>query len=202
VYRIVPISIAKGAAPPMLLFAFLILTMVGCQGGEEGGGEETTSAQEGTVITSTEVPRTTVELTPSNDSGVSGTATIIETAGEVVSVNLELRNLLDDPGTAYPAYIQAGGTCADERAGGNRTSVTFPLDPVIVQQTEETSGQDVTASSTSALDGLSLDQLLSGPPKYINVYTPGNEVPPGIACGDLPRTGGGETTAAGGTTSQ
>ena len=186
----------------MLLFAFLILTMVGCQGGEEGGGEETTSAQEGTVITSTEVPRTTVELTPSNDSGVSGTATIIETAGEVVSVNLELRNLLDDPGTAYPAYIQAGGTCADERAGNSAPVVAFPLDPVIVRQPEETSGQDVTASSTSALDGLSLDQLLSGPPKYINVFTPGNEVSPGIACGDLPRTGGGETTAAGGTTSQ
>ena len=184
----------------MLLFAFLILTMVGCQGGEDGG-EETTSAQEGTVITSTEVPRTTVELTPSSNSGVTGTATLIETAGEVVTVDLELRNLLDDPGAAYPAYIQVGGTCADERAGSS-ASVEFPLDPVIVQQTEETSGQDVTASSTSALDGLSLDQLLSGPPKYINVYTPGDEFPPGIACGDLPRTGGGETTAAGGTTSQ
>lgn len=181
-----------------------------CGGGGEGGGE-TTSAQtrggettagttsEGTVITSTEVARTTVELTPSNGSGVTGTATFTETAGEVVTVDLELRNLLDDPGAVYAAYIQAGGTCADER-GRNSAPVEYPLDPVIVQQTEETSGRDVTALSISALDGLSLDQLLSGPPKYINVYALNDEVPPGIACGDLPRTGEGETTGGGETT--
>jgi hypothetical protein len=203
--------------------AFILLTALAsifgtlaCGGGEGeggGGGEETTSAQasggettagttgEETAITSTEVARTTVELTPSSNSGVTGTATLIETAGEVVTVDLELRNLLDDPGAAYPAYIQAGGTCADERAG-NSAPVEFPLDPVIVQQTEETTGKDVTASSTSALDGLSLGHFLSGPPQYINVYALGDEVPPGIACGDLSRTGGGETTAGGGTTGQ
>lgn len=215
--RIVPTSIAKGAVP-MLLLTSLILALVGCQdgdgeGGDAGGGGETTSAQasggettagttgEGTVITSTEVARTTVELTPSNNSGVTGTATLIETAGEVVTVDLELRSLLDDPGAVYPAYIQTGSTCADERAG-NSAPVEYTLDPVIVQQTEETSGQDVTASSTTAIDGLSLEQLLSGPQKYINVYPPGSGVPPVIACGDLPRTTGGETTAGGGTTSQ
>lgn len=187
-----------------------------CGGGGEGGagsggGGETTSAQaggeettagttgEGTAIPSTEVARTTVELTPSNNSGVTGTATLTETAGEVVTVDLDLRNLLDDPGAVYPAYIQSGGTCADERAGDS-APVEYPLDPLRVQQTENTSGRDVTALSISAIDGLSLDRLLSGPPKYINVYDVRDEVPPGIACGDLPGTGGGETTAGGGTT--
>jgi hypothetical protein len=106
---------------------------------------------------------------------VSGTATLTETAGEMVTVDLELRNLLDDPGAVYPAYIQVDGTCADER-GGNSAPVEYPLDPVMVQQTEETSGRDVTALSISALDGLSLDQLLSGFPKYINVYALNDEV--------------------------
>ena len=203
--------------------AFILLTALAsifgasaCGGGEGeggGGGGETTSAQasgggttagttgEETAITSTEVARTTVELRPSSDSGVTGTATFIETAGEVVTVDLELRNLLDDPGAVYPVYIHVGGTCPEERAGYS-APLEYPLDPVVVQQTEETTGHDVTASSTTALDGLSLDQLLSGLPRYINVYALGDEVPPGIACGDLPMTGGGETTAGGGTTGQ
>ena len=74
---------------------------------------------------------------------------------------------------------------------------------MIVQQTEQTSGRDVTALSTSAVDGLSLDRLLSGSPKYIKVYDLGDEAPPGIACADLPVSGGGstgegETTTGGG----
>ncbi len=200
--RIVPTSTAKGMAP-MLLLAVLILALGGCAGGgkEEVGEEETTAGETTTV----EAARTTVELSPSRNSGVSGTATLTETAGEVVVVELEMRNLLDALDALYLVHIHEGGTCADDRAD-NGAPIKYPLDPIIVRQSEttettrETTGPGVTTTSTSTLEGVTegftLDRLLSGPPKYINVHargTGGAALPPGISCGDLPVRQG-ETT--------
>ncbi len=204
--RIVPTSTAKGMAP-MLLLAVLILVLGGCaSGGKEEVGEEETTAGETTTV---EAARTTVELSPSRNSGVSGTATLTEIAGEVVVVELEMRNLLDEPDALYLVHIHEGGTCADDRAG-NDAPIKYPLDPIIVRQSEttgettettrETTGPGVTTTSTSTLEGVTegftLDRLLSGPPKYINVHargTGGASLPPGISCGDLPVRQG-ETT--------
>lgn len=204
--RIVPTSTAKGTAS-MLLLAALILALGGCAGGgkEEAGEEETTAGETTTV----EAARTTVELSPSRNSGVSGTATLTEIAGEVVAVELEMRNLLDEPGALYLVHIHEGGTCADDRAD-NGAPIKYPLDPIIVRQSEttrettettrETTEPGVTTTSTSTLEGVTegftLDRLLSGPPKYINVHarsTGGASLPPGISCGDLPVRQG-ETT--------
>jgi hypothetical protein len=197
--RIVPTSTAKGMAP-MLLLAVLILALGGCAGGgkEEVEEEETTAGETTTV----EAARTTVELSPSRNSGVSGTATLTETAGEVVVVELEMRNLLDEPDALYLVHIHEGGTCADDRAD-NGAPIKYPLDPIIVRQSEttrETTGPGVTTTSTSTLEGVTegftLDRLLSGPPKYINVHARGTgaaALPPGISCGDLPVRQG-ETT--------
>lgn len=200
--RIVPTSATKETAS-MLLLAVLILALGGCAGGgkEEVGEEETTAGETTTV----EAARTTVELSPSRNSGVSGTATLTEAAGEVVVVELEMRNLLDEPGALYLVHIHEGGTCADDRAD-NGAPIKYPLDPIIVRQSEttettrETTEPGVTTTSTSTLEGVTegftLDRLLSGPPKYINVHarsTGGASLPPGVSCGDLPVRQG-ETT--------
>jgi Cu/Zn superoxide dismutase len=71
-----------------------------------------------------------VQLTPSRDSGVSGTATFEDVKGGV-EVTLEMRNL-PEAGIKHINHIHAGGTCADDRTG--RTApVTIPLKTVTAQ---------------------------------------------------------------------
>lgn len=193
-----------------LLLALTFMALFGAFGcASGGGGGETTSSTTkgettpttvgGQAVTSVQAPSTTISLTPSSDSGVSGTATLTETPGGL-EVKLDLRNLVgEEIGTEHPAHIHEGGTCADDRAG-NSAPVRYPLTSVVT-------AQDGTGTSTTVLQGgLTLNQLSTGPPKYINVHAAqkGNETPPGIACGDLSTSGGntttGGTTTAGGTT--
>jgi Cu/Zn superoxide dismutase len=193
-----------------LALAFVaILGLFGCgsEGGGGGGdssstdnGETTATTIGGQEVTSIRAPSTTISLTPSRDSGVSGTATLTETPGGL-EVKLDIQNLIgEEVGTEHIAHIHEGGTCADDRAG-NGAPVRYPLSSVVT-------AQDGTGTSTTVLQGgLTLNQLSSGDPKYINVHAAqtGSETPPGIACGDLSPSGGdittsgGETTAAGGT---
>ena len=194
----------KSKASLLLALTFVALFGVfGCSSGGGGGGggdggettssttkEETTSTTVGgQEVTSAQVPTTTISLTPSGDSGVSGTATLTETPGGL-EVKLDMRNLVgDEIGTEHPTHIHEGGTCADDQAG-NGAPVRYPLTSVFT-------AQDGTGTSTTVLQGgLTLEQLASGVPKYINVHAPqtGNETPPGIACGDLSRSGGNTTS--------
>jgi Cu/Zn superoxide dismutase len=193
----------KSKATLLSALTFVALFGVfGCSsegGGGGGGGGETTSSTTkeettattvgGQEVTSAQVPTTTISLTPSGDSGVSGTATLTETPGGL-EVKLDMRNLVgEEIGTEHPAHIHEGGSCADDRAG-NGAPVRYPLTSVVT-------AQDGTGTSTSVLQGgLTLDQLASGAPKYINVHAPqtGNETPLGIACGDLSRSGGNTTS--------
>jgi Cu/Zn superoxide dismutase len=109
-------------------------------------------------------------------------------------VALDVQGLLTQPGTEHVAHIHEGGTCADDRAG-NGAPVLYPLDPLIAQE-------DGTASSATSLDGVTLEQLTSGAPKYVNVHAEptGEGVPSGIACADIPGSGGETTTGGGATT--
>lgn len=209
----------------MLLLAISMLALLGgCFGGGEqekgGGGEtaadetvaeetaaETTTAAGGEItaaggettaargrITPVEFAATNVSLLPSRDSGVSGTTNVTD-APTGVWVALEVQGLLTRPGTEHVAHVHEGGTCDDDRAG-NGAPIRYPLDPLLTQG-------DGTASSATSLDGVTLEQLTSGPSKYVNVHgEPVGEgiISPGIACADLPGTGGGEATtgAAGG----
>src|SRR5919205_1002225 len=78
-----------------------------------------------------------------------------------VEVKLDIQNLIgEEVGTEHIAHIHEGGTCADDRAG-NGAPVLYPLDPLIAQE-------DGTASSATSLDGVTLEQLTSGAPKYVN----------------------------------
>ena len=186
-------------ASTLLLLAISLLALVGClgqqedeQGGEEeekGGGETTSSAAGGETTgtgeetTTAALAATTLELTQSRETGVVGNANITDTPGGV-EVAVAVEGLLTAPGTQHVAHIHEGGTCADDRAD-NGAPVQYPLDPLIALE-------DGTASSATSIEGATLDQLTSGAPKYVNVHAEptGEGVPPGIACADLPGTGG------------
>jgi hypothetical protein len=189
-------------ASVLLLLAISVLTLVGClgeeeeKGGEEeekGGGETTSAGGEttgtGEETTTAVLAATTLELTQSRDTGVVGNANLTHTPGGV-EVAVAVEGLLTTPGTPHVAHIHEGGTCADDRAD-NGAAVQYPLDPLI-------SLEDGTASSATSIEGVTLEQLTSGAPKYVNVHAEptGVGVPPGIACADLPGTGGEENVPA------
>jgi hypothetical protein len=184
----------------LLLMIFSVLALGGCQGLFEGGdgkekegGGETTAAEAGTTVaggrtTPPELAVTTVELTPSGNSGTSATANLTDTPGGV-EVALAARGLPTQPGTEHFSDIHVGGTCDDERAGSG-APVVYGLDHLYT-------GQDGTSSSATSIQGVTLDDLTSGAPKYVDIHaapTAGEAESPSIACADLPGTGGEETT--------
>jgi hypothetical protein len=120
-----------------------------------------------------------VQLTPSRDSGVSGTATFQGVKGGV-EVTLQMQNL-PEAGIKHINHIHAGGTCADDRAG--RTApVTIPLKTITAQE-------DGTGSATTTIEDISAAQLFGeDKERFILLHAEtkkGEGVPPGIACGDL-----------------
>jgi hypothetical protein len=127
-----------------------------------------------------------VQLTPSRDSGVSGTATLADVEGGV-RVQLNMRGL-PEAGVKHINHIHGGGTCADDRAG--RTApVTIPLNPVMAKE-------DGTGSATTTIEGVTLAQLFGKDmERFILLHAKtekGQGVPPGISCADLvPRSGEG-----------
>lgn len=185
----------KGAAP-ILLFAMLTLVLGGC-GSEEassGEGEATSAKTDGERSTPVEttggaVPAdivgVTLSLTPIGDSGVSGTATLADKSGGL-EVTLNVQNLPGQPGTGHPAHIHEGGTCADAQAG-NEAPVQYPLEPAIT-------GHGETGSSTTMIPDITVTQLFSGTPKYVDIHaeTAGDEATPGVSCADIHTTTGGD----------
>jgi hypothetical protein len=120
-----------------------------------------------------------VQLTPSRDSGVSGTATLKDVKGGV-QVTLKMQNL-PEAGIKHINHIHAGGTCADDRAG--RTApVTIPLETITAQK-------DGTGSATTTIEDVTVAQLFGeDKERFILLHAEakkGEGVPPGIACADL-----------------
>jgi hypothetical protein len=143
-----------------------------------------------------------LQLTPSRDSGVSGTATLTDVEGGV-RVQVSMRGL-PEAGVKHINHIHAGGTCADDRAG--RTApVTIPLNPVVAKE-------DGTGSAKTTIEGVTVAKLFDkDQDRFILLHAKtekGQGVPPGISCADLvlasaDATGGttlmrGETTMGGG----
>jgi hypothetical protein len=125
-----------------------------------------------------------VQLTPSRDSGVSGTATFTDVEGRV-EVELTMRGL-PEAGVEHINHIHGGGTCADDRAG--RTApVTIPLKTVVAKD-------DGTGSATTTIKDVSVEELFGeDEERFILLHAKtkeGQGVPPGIACADLVRTSG------------
>ena len=63
-----------------------------------------------------------LQLTPSRDSGVSGTATLTDVEGGV-KVELSMKGLPEE-GVKHINHFHGGGTCADDRDG--RTAPASP----------------------------------------------------------------------------
>jgi Cu/Zn superoxide dismutase len=123
-----------------------------------------------------------IQLTPSRDSGVSGTATL-EDVEDGVKVTLEMRDL-PKAGIKHINHIHAGGTCADDR-DGRTAPVTIPLKTIEAQK-------DGTGSATTTLKDVSVAKLFNeDKERFILLHAKaekGEGVPPGIACADLVRT--------------
>jgi len=122
-----------------------------------------------------------LHLTPSRDSGVSGTA-ILTDVEDGVKVELSMKGLPEE-GIKHINHFHGGGTCADDRAG--RTApVTIPLNTVVANA-------DGTGSATSTIKDVTLDQLLGKDQhRFILLHAKvkkGQGVPPGISCADLPQ---------------
>ena len=120
-----------------------------------------------------------LQLTPSRDSGVSGTATITDVGGGV-EVELNMRGL-PEAGVEHINHVHAGGTCTADRAG-NVAPATIPLKTVVAEE-------DGTGSATTALEDVTLDSLFDSDKKrYVALHSEvekGEGVPPVISCADV-----------------
>jgi hypothetical protein len=135
-----------------------------------------------------------VQLTPSRDSGVSGTATLTDVEGGV-RVQVSMRGL-PEAGVKHINHIHAGGTCADDRAG--RTApVTIPLNPVVAKE-------DGTGSAKTTIEGVTVAKLFDkDQDRFILLHAKtekGQGVPPGISCADLVLASAEAANGTGGTT--
>jgi uncharacterized protein (DUF305 family) len=127
-----------------------------------------------------------VDLEPQNGSDTTGKATLSKTAGDGVRVTLDVRGLPKSSST-YLAHIHPG-ICGEEEGGGSHEhaahehgsakEIEYPLTPV------EPDGQGE-GSSTTFLKNVTLEGLLSGEAKHINVHAPGSGEPPPVTCANL-----------------
>jgi hypothetical protein len=104
-----------------------------------------------------------------------------------VKVVLEVSGL-PSSGTMYLAHIHPG-TCAEEVEGaqehghshhehGATEEIEYPLTPVHPDAKGD-------GTSTTVVHHVTLEGLLSGAPKLVNVHRPGSGEPPPAACANL-----------------
>ena len=126
-----------------------------------------------------------LQLTPSRDSGVSGTATLTDVEGGV-RVELNMRGL-PKAGIEHINHFHTGGTCTADRAG-NVAPATIPLKTVVAKE-------DGTSSGATTLEDATLDSLFDpGKDRYIALHSEveeGEGVPPVISCADVVEAAGG-----------
>ncbi len=123
-------------------------------------------------------------LTPSRESGVSGTATITD-VGEGVRVELSMRGL-PEAGIEHINHFHAGGSCTADRAG-NVAPATIHLKTIVARE-------DVTGSGTTTLEDVTVDKLLDpDKDRYLALHSEAEEgqgVPPVISCADVVEAAG------------
>ncbi len=133
----------------------------------------------GNGVAAQEMQAQSFELTPSRGSGVSGSATLQDVEGGV-EVTVNVAGL--EGGAEYVHHIHEGATCEEDQVGEGGP-VEFPLNAVVAND-------DGTASVTSVVNDITLDELLGGDKeRYINFHPAppeeGQPVPPGITCTTL-----------------
>jgi hypothetical protein len=130
-----------------------------------------------------------LQLTPSRNSGVSGTATLTDVEGGV-RVELDMRGL-PEAGIEHINHFHAGGTCTADRAG-NVAPATIPLKTIVAKE-------DGTGSGTTTLKDVTLDQLFDpAKERYIALHSEVEKnqgVPPVISCADVVEAAGSGTVS-------
>jgi Cu/Zn superoxide dismutase len=125
-----------------------------------------------------------LQLTPSRNSGVSGTATLTDVEGGV-RVELDMRGL-PEAGIEHINHFHAGGTCTADRAG-NVAPATIPLKNIVAKE-------DGTGSGTTTLKDVTLEQLFDpAKERYIALHSEVEKdqgVPPVISCADVVEAAG------------
>ena len=125
-----------------------------------------------------------LQLTPSRDSGVSGTAAITDVGGGV-RVELDMRGL-PKAGIEHINHFHSGGSCTADRAG-NVAPATIPLETIVAKE-------DGTGSGTTTLKDVTLNSLFDSDKKrYIALHSKvekGQGVPPVISCADVVEAAG------------
>jgi len=133
----------------------------------------------GSVAAQEEGDTLELQLTPSRDSGVSGTATITDVGGGV-EVELNMRGL-PEAGIEHINHFHSGGSCTADRAG-NVAPATLPLKTIVAKE-------DGTGSGTTTLEDVSLDSLFDpDKDRYLALHSEvekGEGVPPVISCADV-----------------
>jgi hypothetical protein len=167
----------------VLLVVTIFVTLYGC--GQVGAQNGHAAKKNATP------PKNTAEvnLQPEGGSGTRGTATFSKAkGGGGVKVVLKVKGL-PGSGTIYLAHIHPG-TCAEEEGGGGEhghshhqehgasEEIEYPLTPI------EPNGQG-DGTSTTVLHHVTLEGLLSGEPKHVNVHKPGPGEPPPVTCANL-----------------
>ena len=130
-----------------------------------------------------------LQLTPSRDSGVSGTATLTQVE-EGVRVELDMRGL-PEAGIEHINHFHTGGSCTQDRAG-NVAPATIPLKTIVAKE-------DGTGSGTTTLEDVTLDQLFDpDKERYIAFHSEVEKdqgVPPVISCADVVEAAGSGTVS-------
>lgn len=156
-----------------------------------------------------------VELRPVGDSGASGTVDFdkVDTLG--VQVELQVSGLPETPGSGYYAQVHEGecvdntGENTHEHGAVGYPFALVRLDELVSETSEYAHGGhdgtrpsdelpgkidqpitvvgsvDGTASVTSLLEGVSLERIFSGEPKYLDLHATNSEDAPILACADL-----------------
>jgi hypothetical protein len=130
-----------------------------------------------------------LQLTPSRDSGVSGTATLTQVE-EGVRVELDMRGL-PEAGIEHINHFHAGGSCTQDRVG-NVAPATIPLKTIVAKG-------DGTGSGATTLEDATLDSLFDpGKERYIALHSEVEKdqgVPPVISCADVVEAAGSGTVS-------
>jgi uncharacterized protein (DUF305 family) len=124
------------------------------------------------------------DLRSQDGSGTTGSAVLSKTEGGV-KVTLEVSGL-PSSGTMYLAHIHPGNCGKEEEEGyghsghehGTHEEIEYPL--TSLQPDSKGNG-----SSTTVVRDVTLEGLLSGDPKHVNVHEPGSGEPPPVTCANL-----------------
>jgi Cu/Zn superoxide dismutase len=147
-----------------------------------------------------------LELTPTNNSRVSGSATFTK-AATATRVELELRGL-PEPNEIYLAHVHPG-SCEDEEhseapegetadhhgheysheghadAHMQEESHEATTDGIVYPLTPVESNAAGAGSSATVLEGVALDELNAHEPRYLDVHATGSGDSLQLACADL-----------------